>query len=119
MLNMIKKMFKTGVVTKKKQTPIPTSYRGTIDVKSEFCTECHDCVIACPAGAIQYEHENDTDFALLTFDYSKCVYCGLCVDVCPTGALVQTNEPMSPVRESEGLLKSFYIAKSLQEETPE
>lgn len=119
MFNMIKKMFKTGVVTKKEKTPIPATYRGKISVESELCTGCADCVTVCPAKAIAYESEDQTDFSLLTFDYSKCMYCGLCVDVCPTDALVQTNQPMSPVRESEGLLKSFYIEHKRKEKLSE
>lgn len=47
-------------------------------VDEDACTQCGECVIACPLDAIDEE---------ISIDFAKCDYCGKCVDVCPENAI--------------------------------
>lgn len=48
---------------------------------TDICSECSNCVIACPTKAIRLYKNNPT---CLT---EKCIRCGECLRVCPTGAV--------------------------------
>ena len=54
------------------------------------CTNCQECITACPLDAIFYDPIQDRII--------KCDTCGgapLCAQVCPTGALVWSDPPDS------------------------
>lgn len=53
-----------------------------IEYTNRNCCFCHDCVKACPSGAISV-----TDERLLTWDKNKCSKCETCCDVCVNEAL--------------------------------
>lgn len=110
MYHLLKKILKTGNVTRKDPFKAPpVTYRGTIAVQEELCIHCETCVNICPVQAMSYQVVDDS-FALLKFDYTACMYCGLCVENCPGDALYQTNRPKSPKRSKEGLIESFYLS---------
>ena len=54
------------------------------------CKVAHECVYACPTGAMQ--KDNETGYAL--YDKSRCATCFMCIMACPYGVLkmdYQTN----------------------------
>src|SRR5690625_4682334 len=112
MYNLLKKMLKTGVVTTKEpfKSP-PSSYRGTIVVNYELCTHCQTCVHVCPVTAISYKEREDESFALLEFDYAKCMYCSLCVENGEEVSLSKPNFPKWPKQGKEGFIKGFNLPK--------
>jgi len=60
-----------------------------IQVDSERCTGCGDCVADCPAGAISlFDGRAVIDAAL-------CRDCGACVDTCPSGAISESSPPVA------------------------
>lgn len=105
MISMLKKMLKTGVVTKDNPFKAPPpNYRGKILVTEDKCDGCQTCVEVCPSQAISFSE------GALTFDYGKCMYCGICVDHCPTEALEQSNQIKQSVRDKRDLKESFSIS---------
>jgi len=113
MINIMKKIFKTGIVTER--NPIlqeaPDSLRGKIKVARHVCTGCEDCVQACPVDAISFKRDGQK--ARLTFDYSKCMYCGLCVDVCPTDALSHMNRLKESVKDPADLIETYIVGEGV------
>ena len=60
-----------------------------------LCTQCNDCVAACPAWAIRKatEREENTGYPLLEPELTACALCDdplPCIAACETGALVPT-----------------------------
>jgi ferredoxin len=53
---------------------------GVFEVK--VCTQCGDCVAACPVEAIK---KNDRGTYYVDFD--ECTLCLACIDVCPEGVM--------------------------------
>ena len=49
-----------------------------------LCTQCHQCVDACPMGILT-RHEDG--YPQLAIEYASCDGCGLCITVCPSHAL--------------------------------
>lgn len=81
---------------------INTGYELSFDV--EKCINCHDCVSACPEGAIDI-----TEPDRIVRD--KCTYCFKCVDVCPSGAL----EPVGQLVEMDALVDKVLQDKAFFE----
>lgn len=112
MFNIIKKMIKTGIVTTVDPIkPPPATSRGKINVHTDLCQGCKQCIDICPAQAIQYVEIDKESFATLTLDYTKCILCGLCVEHCPSGALYQENICKLATRTKENLIETFHIRK--------
>jgi NAD-dependent dihydropyrimidine dehydrogenase PreA subunit len=63
-----------------------------IDIDSNKCNGCGNCVEVCPQGAITI----DDDVAVV--NQGLCVQCGACVEVCPVGAIRQ----VAPVYAESG-----------------
>lgn len=109
MINILKKVLKTGVVTRSNPfTEAPEKYRGKILVDTHLCHGCKSCVDICPAHAI-FSEEKDQDSFKLIFDYTKCIYCGVCAEVCPTDALSQSNQMQKSTRDKRDLLEEFLV----------
>lgn len=110
MLNMFKKILKTGVVTEDDLfTPAPARYRGKIKVATAKCDGCEQCVHVCPANAIRLTELQQE--AELMYDYTQCILCGLCVDHCPPGALTQTRQSPPATRSKTDLVETYRIPK--------
>jgi len=60
-----------------------------IQVDSERCTGCGDCVADCPAGAISLFDGR------AVIDAGLCRDCGACVDTCPSGAISESSPPVA------------------------
>lgn len=114
MINILKKIFKTGIVTQKNPLleEAPDSFRGKIAIHGGLCDGCQKCVGVCPVKAISFQ-ESKENFQL-SFDYSKCIYCGFCVDACPTRALSHTNQLKESVKDPSQLIESYIVGKGAE-----
>jgi ferredoxin len=52
------------------------------EIDHEQCTQCGDCIAACPTGALSM-----SPAGRIAFDGDTCRYCGDCEDICPMGAI--------------------------------
>jgi Fe-S-cluster-containing dehydrogenase component len=80
--------------------------QGLVEIVSEECTGCANCVGACPAGAIKIHPELGKAF--------KCDLCGgrpNCVDYCPNNAIDYRDVPFDTRAYAK---KAEDIAKSLR-----
>jgi dissimilatory sulfite reductase (desulfoviridin) alpha/beta subunit len=49
------------------------------------CSQCHECVSACPDGALSLDPPSEGP----VMDGTRCLACGRCIPGCPTGTLTQ------------------------------
>lgn len=49
------------------------------------CTQCGDCITACPENILL--HENLSRYPKVDFSLGECTFCHACADACPTQAL--------------------------------
>ncbi|MFT5697389.1 MAG: ferredoxin [Desulforhopalus sp.] len=56
-------------------------------INLEQCTQCEECVTACPAGAISLKTE-------IQIDAELCTFCCACIKVCPEECFSLTSTPM-------------------------
>jgi len=52
------------------------------EIDRERCTECGDCVEACPEHALTLQKGIG-----IVLDEEACAYCGDCEEICPQGAI--------------------------------
>ncbi|WP_425070090.1 ferredoxin-type protein NapF [Roseibium sp.] len=57
---------------------------GAVPDFDRVCTECGDCVSACPEGILVNGPDKRP---LVDFDKGACTFCVACVEACPSGAL--------------------------------
>jgi|SRR5690625_93414 len=115
MLNIWRKIFKTGIVTERDPfTPSPPTRRGKIVVDVDKCSQCEECVTICPVNAISLREK--VAETVIEFDYRKCMYCGLCVDTCPNDALSHSLEVKESVKDSTELIESFSLKEKLNKQ---
>jgi|SRR5699024_5531790 len=115
MINIWRKILKTGTVTKEYHALLPSqNFRGKLSVTIDQCNECETCVEACPVGAISLKMTKKD--RTLTIDYTKCFYCGVCVDACPTGAIKQTNAQKNSSKKRKDLIESFKTTRTKEED---
>ncbi len=66
-------------------------FRGLVDLNTQKCIMCYQCVKICPTDCITITHEDlpESKKRLKTFEYNMelCCFCGLCAQVCPTAAI--------------------------------
>lgn len=111
MFDMIKKIWKTGIVTSR--LPIgdaPEKYRGKLIIDEENCDGCNQCVDVCPTAAIELiDESNET---LLKISYTKCIFCGICQDKCPTKAIRHSNEYRLGIKNKEDLMTRHPVKRN-------
>lgn len=108
MLNILRKIWKTGTVTNKfPLEDAPTRFRGKPVFTSKECTGCNECVSACPSSAIKLVKNGE--MAKLTLSYSDCILCGVCADVCETQTIQATNEYRLSSRNKEDLIQTVQL----------
>ena len=56
----------------------------------ENCTQCGDCVSACPEKIIV---KGDGGFPNIDFDLGECDFCGQCAEICKEPIFKPTTEP--------------------------
>ncbi|WP_419770657.1 MAG: 4Fe-4S dicluster domain-containing protein [Candidatus Marinarcus sp.] len=56
-------------------------------IDSKKCTNCSDCIIACPTSALFHNTAQDT----ISFQSGNCIGCQICEDVCQTAAITKSN----------------------------
>lgn len=87
MLNLLKKIVKTGCVTEHyDSSTVPPQFRGEVKWEEGKCQVCQSCCKACPSQAILFRDGQ------LTIEHRACVFCGCCVAACEHSALAHTNE---------------------------
>ena len=79
--------------------PLPQVAPTTIE---DLCTQCEECVEACPTGAITQRDETYTDS-------EKCILCFACIKTCSSGARVLDHPLIKGV--TEGLHQGLQTRK--------
>lgn len=93
MLEILKKTFKTGIVTTQyPEEPdiAPPGFRGRPLIFSDKCTCCGECASVCPSGVIWLNEESGEK--VLTLSCCGCIFCGRCEEVCRYEAIKLTQE---------------------------
>ncbi len=77
--------------------PLPERFRGLPVIDAQKCRDgCHDCVEACPTGALSADGP--------AIDLGRCLFCTDCMDACPQGAIAWSTEHRLASRRREGLV---------------
>lgn len=86
MINILKKVIYTGIVTEKyDEGAVPKRFRGKVVVEKSTCKECSSCIAICPTKAISKENE------YLVINHKACIFCGRCVEYCQARQLKHTK----------------------------
>jgi ferredoxin len=67
--------------------PAERPTHGTVHINAERCAGCQECIIRCPADALDLDAANWIAHAT----DQRCVGCRQCVRVCPYGAIEVTG----------------------------
>ncbi|MFC7443022.1 4Fe-4S dicluster domain-containing protein [Laceyella putida] len=114
MLDLLRKIWRTGTVTKKMPLEeAPSRFRGKPVISSQVCTHCETCVNACPTGALQI-HRND-NASELVLSYAQCIFCGVCAEVCESGAIRVTNDYRMVTKDKSELMVRVPIKQSFEQ----
>lgn len=98
MLDMIRKIWRVGTVTKRQPfVRAPVRFRGTIALQDVPGTNWNECAAACPTGAFTVDNNS------VEICYGRCIFCGECARVCNTKAVLQTNNDISIINKKEKL----------------
>jgi len=77
MINILKKIIYTGIVTEKYDaSQVPSRFRGKVVVKNKGCSDCQVCANICPTEAIVITGEG------MSINHKACIFCGRCVEYC-------------------------------------
>ncbi|MCX7988102.1 MAG: 4Fe-4S dicluster domain-containing protein [Thermodesulfovibrio sp.] len=68
----------------------PENLRGRLEVITDKCIGCGNCVRTCPSRLISIE--NTDGEKVVMFSSGRCIYCGRCASVCPEKAIQITHE---------------------------
>ncbi|MDR0912972.1 MAG: 4Fe-4S binding protein [Methanobrevibacter sp.] len=78
--------FNGGVVsepgsTRRNKTGSWRTFKPILD--KEKCNDCDNCIMFCPEGVVNKEHD---------IDYDYCKGCGICAEECPVKAIEMVRE---------------------------
>ncbi|MEI8011795.1 MAG: NADH-quinone oxidoreductase subunit I [Candidatus Omnitrophota bacterium] len=89
-----KNMFRKAVTIQYPfEKPVMTErFRGLVDLHTDKCIACSQCVKICPTAALQIEAATNPETkkkfpGVFTYNEELCCFCGLCQEVCPTAAM--------------------------------
>ncbi|MDD4600104.1 NAD(P)H-quinone oxidoreductase subunit K, chloroplastic [bioreactor metagenome] len=104
MLDTMRKIVKTGIVTEKwNESAVPPRFRGGVLVKTEACSGCGNCTQLCPVGAIAMVSGRPV------INNKLCIFCGRCQQGCHQGALYHGSDfklaEKREVMETGGILR--------------
>lgn len=87
MINILKKIIYTGLLTEKPDEGIPPSrFRGEVVVNAANCQGCQACIAHCPTQAIVRTGEE------IRINHKACIFCGRCVEQCEGQSIKHTKE---------------------------
>ena len=87
MINILKKIISTGMVTENYDMgEIPNRFRGRVIIGDQECVECQECINLCPTKAIRSIKGS------IHIDHNSCIFCGRCVKQCEKQQLQHTNQ---------------------------
>ncbi len=69
-----------------KETPLRPPWAIDENLFTEICTNCGDCVSACPENIIKPAR---ACFPVVDFSAGECIFCEQCVDACQPRALLK------------------------------
>jgi len=67
--------------TRNNKTGSWRTFKPTLD--KEKCVDCDNCIMFCPEGSINKDHD---------IDYDYCKGCGICENECPVNAIKLERE---------------------------
>jgi Ni,Fe-hydrogenase III small subunit/ferredoxin len=86
MINILKKIIYTGIVTEKyDEGAVPARFRGEVVVENNTCKDCPSCIAICPTKAITKENES------IVVNHKACIFCGRCIEYCEKQQLKHTD----------------------------
>jgi len=114
MLNLLRKIIKTGIVTEAYDKVIVSErFRGEVQsARNENCATCQACVNACPGKALSIQEE------IVAVNHKACLFCGRCIEVCELQLLRHTSnyklaELQGRLAETTGSLLKKQIRQTL------
>lgn len=86
MINMLKKIIYTGIVTEEyDEGQTPARFRGEVVVNNKACKDCRVCAEVCPTKAIEILGNE------MRIHHKSCIFCGRCVQHCELSQIKHTN----------------------------
>lgn len=73
-------------------------------INQGMCSCCHQCKLACPAGAVRFQNGK------YWIDSSKCIHCGACAKNCHNCAITPLEADPEPAAAHEPLRRSCDLA---------
>ncbi len=71
--------------------PMSERFRGLVDLRTEKCIKCNQCVKICPTSCLDLSvkegADKKKDFGHFKYNMELCCFCGLCEQACPTQAI--------------------------------
>jgi len=86
MINILKKIIYTGIVTEKyDEGQVPARFRGEVEFENKVCKDCRACIGVCPTKAIISTGQG------LIVNHKACIFCGRCVEHCELQQIHHTD----------------------------
>lgn len=96
MMNILKKIIFTGILTEKQdEAKAPPRFRGEVVIEHKNCQECKRCATFCPTKAIVITEQE------IRIDHKACIFCGQCVKQCELQQIHHSDQyKLATVRSS-------------------